>query len=139
MVVIRDHCHYILKLILILEKFVSREITKRFRVDPGNYLIIPSTYEEDHDCEFMLRIYTETPIDAGHLHEDKDPDELSDDDKHLDIKKEDTTKAYWQDIMNFICPIIFNGFKKSKNKTLNNIGEFLGNTFFRLFDCLILN
>lgn len=103
-----------------------REVTKRFRVDPGNYIIIPSTYEEDHTCEFMLRVFTETPIDAGSLDEDKDPDELSDDDKHFDIKKEDTTKAYWQDILNFICPIIFKGFKNSKNKTLNNIGEFLG-------------
>ena len=78
----------------------------------------------------MLRVYTETKIDAGSLDEDKNPDELSDDDKHFDIKKEDTTKAYWQDIMNFICPIIFKGFKNSKNKTLNTIGEFLGKKLF---------
>jgi calpain, invertebrate len=42
----------------------SREVTKRFRVDPGNYVIIPSTYDEDHDCEFMLRIFTEQVIEA---------------------------------------------------------------------------
>lgn len=42
----------------------SREVTKRFRVPPGNYLIIPSTYDEDRDCEFMLRIYTEKVIDT---------------------------------------------------------------------------
>jgi calpain, invertebrate len=41
-----------------------REITKRFRVDPGNYIIIPSTYEPDHSCKFMLRVFTEMPIDA---------------------------------------------------------------------------
>ena len=51
-------------------------MTKRFRVDPGNYLIIPSTYDEDHNCEFMLRVYTETPIEAGSLDEDKDPGDL---------------------------------------------------------------
>jgi calpain len=42
----------------------SREVTKRFRCDPGNYLIIPSTYDEDHECEFLLRIFTEQIIDA---------------------------------------------------------------------------
>ncbi len=44
----------------------KREVTKRFRVDPGNYLIIPSTYDEDRDCEFMLRVFTEAQIDAGY-------------------------------------------------------------------------
>jgi calpain len=42
----------------------SREVTKRFRVEPGYYLIIPSTYEEDKSCEFMLRILTEEAIEA---------------------------------------------------------------------------
>lgn len=42
----------------------SREVTKRFRVEPGNYLIIPSTYEENRNCEFMLRVYTEHPIEG---------------------------------------------------------------------------
>jgi calpain len=42
----------------------SREVTKRFRVEPGNYLIIPSTYDEDRVCEFMLRIFTEGEIAA---------------------------------------------------------------------------
>ena len=44
----------------------SREVTKRFRVEPGNYLVIPSTYEEDKNCEFMLRVFTEHPIDSGY-------------------------------------------------------------------------
>lgn len=43
----------------------SREVTKRFRVDPGNYLIIPSTYDYGRSCEFMLRIYTEHEIQGG--------------------------------------------------------------------------
>ncbi|CAF0941871.1 unnamed protein product [Brachionus calyciflorus] len=50
----------------------SREITKRFRVSPGNYLIIPSTYDEDRDCEFMLRIYTEQLIETKDLEENKE-------------------------------------------------------------------
>ena len=42
----------------------SREITKRFKLDPGYYLIVPSIYEEDHEADFMLRIFTENPIET---------------------------------------------------------------------------
>jgi hypothetical protein len=42
----------------------SREVTKRFRLEPGNYLIIPSTYEEDRNCEFMLRVFSEQLIES---------------------------------------------------------------------------
>lgn len=44
-------------------KYINmREVTKRFRLDPGNYIVIPSTYYEDHSCEFMLRVFTEEHI-----------------------------------------------------------------------------
>ena len=42
----------------------------------------------------MLRVYTETQIDAGSLDEDKNPDDLSDDDKHFDIKKEESKPCF---------------------------------------------
>ena len=37
----------------------SKEVHGRFKVQAGRYLIIPSTYEENRDCEFLLRIFTE--------------------------------------------------------------------------------
>ncbi len=40
----------------------SREVTKRFRTAPGNYLIIPSCYTTSGQGEFLLRIYTEHSI-----------------------------------------------------------------------------
>lgn len=42
----------------------KREVTKRFRVSPGNYIIIPSTYDENHECKFLLRVFTEHTIEA---------------------------------------------------------------------------
>ena len=42
----------------------SREVTKRFRLEPGCYVIVPSTYYADHNCEFMLRIFTEKLLET---------------------------------------------------------------------------
>jgi hypothetical protein len=45
----------------------SRDVTKRFRVSPGNYVIIPSTYDEDHSCQFLLRVFTEELIEGKYV------------------------------------------------------------------------
>lgn len=67
-----------------------REITKRFRMQPGNYLIIPSCYDAGIKGEFLLRLFTENPISEGDcsiLHDHKD-----------DLKKEDIFFSYPKDI-----------------------------------------
>jgi hypothetical protein len=43
----------------------EREVVMRFRVPPGNYVVIPSTFDEDKNCKFMLRIFTESKITTG--------------------------------------------------------------------------
>ena len=37
----------------------KREVTGRFRVKPGNYVLIPSTYEAEKEGQFLVRIFTE--------------------------------------------------------------------------------
>lgn len=41
----------------------KREVTQRFSLQQGYYVIIPSILNPDVESEFLLRIFTESPID----------------------------------------------------------------------------
>ena len=49
----------------------KREVTYQCRVTPGNYIIIPSTYEPNREAKFLLRLYTESPSDSISMNIDK--------------------------------------------------------------------
>ena len=38
-----------------------RGLCKRFKVEPGKFVIIPCTFDPDEEGEFYLRLFTETP------------------------------------------------------------------------------
>ncbi|CAF4351870.1 unnamed protein product, partial [Rotaria sordida] len=39
---------------------MHRSVSKRFKVRPGTYIIIPNTFVSDDVGEYLLRIFTET-------------------------------------------------------------------------------
>ncbi|XP_067627682.1 calpain-A [Eurosta solidaginis] len=38
----------------------TREVCARFKLPPGHYLIVPSTFEPDEEGEFVIRVFSET-------------------------------------------------------------------------------
>ncbi|KAG9350232.1 hypothetical protein JZ751_026586 [Albula glossodonta] len=41
-----------------------REITQRFQLPPGKYLLVPTTFKPHHEADFMLRIFSEKNVDT---------------------------------------------------------------------------
>ncbi|CAB4021139.1 calpain-5-like [Paramuricea clavata] len=51
----------------------AREVFTKLELDPGRYVVVPSTFDPNNEGEFMLRIYTEKKAKAKELtrHNDK--------------------------------------------------------------------
>lgn len=80
--------------------FFKFKVTYQCRVQPGNYIIIPSTYEADKEVKFLLRVFTESRADSIPMSIDKpdvNPNELDfQDGKGPD--PEPTIKQWWESL-----------------------------------------
>lgn len=46
----------------------TREVSERFALPPGNYLLVPTTFQPHHEADFLVRIFSETKAGALYVH-----------------------------------------------------------------------
>ena len=48
-----------------------REVSDRFKLPPGDYLVVPCTFEPNQEGDFILRVYTEKKEEVKYVFVDK--------------------------------------------------------------------
>lgn len=45
--------------LMISNSFISLQVSCRFKLPPGHYLIVPSTFDPNEEGEFLIRVFSE--------------------------------------------------------------------------------
>jgi len=60
------------KIFIILTIAFFLQVCARFKLPPGHYLIVPSTFDPNEEGEFIIRVFSETQNNMECVHVEND-------------------------------------------------------------------
>uniref|UniRef100_A0A667XTL1 Calpain 1, (mu/I) large subunit a n=1 Tax=Myripristis murdjan TaxID=586833 RepID=A0A667XTL1_9TELE len=127
------------------ETFINlREVSTRLRLPPGEYLIVPSTFEPSKEADFVLRVFTEKQSETEELDDEISAD-LGDEEEITEEDIDDSFKSMFAqlagEISLFAVPdkdLKTDGFSMESCRTMVNLMDKDGSARLGLVEFQIL-